>query len=112
MHLFDPQTIAKLAKEARERRTPVDKYLNELLENRAEPKHYTNIETLACIEAAIELLPQEKKAELFRFMITHLRDKEETPQRHEFAKSKRGFPVSKGRARFTSADVARIDSES
>lgn len=110
--LIDPKTIAKLAEKARKSRTPVDKYLNELLQNRAEPKHYTNIESLASIEDAIELLPQEKKAALFRFLITHLRDKEATPQRHEFAKSKRGFPVSKGRARFTSADVARIDSES
>lgn len=111
--LIDPKSIAKLAEEARERRTPVDKYLNELLDqNQAERKHYTNIESLAKIEAAIELLPQEKKTELFRFIVTHLRDKGETRKPYGFTKSKRGFPISKGRALFTSADVARIDSES
>jgi hypothetical protein len=69
--------------------------------------------TLAEIEAAVESLPPDKKEELLRFLAAHLRD--QTPagsQRLETARSKRGFPISKGRAPFTSADVARIESES
>lgn len=68
--------------------------------------------TLAEIEAAVESLPPDKKEELLRFLAERLRDQSASPsQRLEFASSKRGFPISKGRVPFTSADVARIDSE-
>lgn len=68
--------------------------------------------TLAEIEAAVESLPPDKKKELLHFLAARLRDQSAAPpQRLELARSKRGFPISKGRAPFTSADVARIDSE-
>jgi hypothetical protein len=71
------------------------------------------MDTLAEIEAAIEALPADKKEELLVFLAGRLRDQSVVPsQRLELARSKRGFPISKGRAPFTSADVARIDSES
>jgi hypothetical protein len=69
--------------------------------------------TLAEIEAAVEALPPDKKEELLHFLAARLRDQSSAPsQRLELARSKRGFPISKGRARFTSADVARLESES
>ena len=69
--------------------------------------------TLAEIEAAVDSLPPDKKEELLRFLAARLRDQSAAPsQRLELTRSKRGFPISKGRAPFTSADVARIESES
>ena len=69
--------------------------------------------TLAEIEAAVESLPPDKKEELLRFLAAHLRDQTAAGSpRRETTRSKRGFPISKGRAPFTSADVARIESES
>jgi hypothetical protein len=69
--------------------------------------------TLAEIEAAVESLPPDKKEELLRFLAARLRDQSATSsQLIETARSKRGFPISKGRGPFTSADVARIESES
>ena len=69
--------------------------------------------TLAEIEAAVESLPPDKKEELLRFLAARLRDQSAAQsQRLETARSKRGFPISKGRTLFTSADVARIESES
>ena len=68
--------------------------------------------TLAEIEAAVESLPPDKKEELLRFLAARLRNQSAQSQPLELARSKRGFPVSKGRAPFTSADVARIESES
>ena len=69
--------------------------------------------TLAEIEAAVESLPPDKKEELLRFLAARLRDQSAVQsQPLELASSQRGFPVSKGRAPFTSADVARIESES
>ena len=69
--------------------------------------------TLAEIEAAVESLAPEKKAQLLRFIAARLRDEPAAPsQPLELFRSKRGFPISKGRAPFTSADVARIESES
>ena len=69
--------------------------------------------TLAEIEAAVESLPPDKKEELLRFLAARLRDQSAAPsQPLELVRSKRGFPISKGRAPFTSADVARIESES
>lgn len=74
--------------------------------------HVHAMTTLAEIEAAVESLPPDKKQELLRFIAARLRDEGKAPsQRLDFARSKRGFPVSKGRAPFTSADVDRIDSE-
>jgi len=68
--------------------------------------------TLAEIEAAVDSLPPDKKEELLRFLAARLRDQAESPRQElKFARSKRGFPISKGRAPFTSADVARIESE-
>ncbi len=69
--------------------------------------------TLAEIEAAVESLPPEKKAELLRFIAARLRDEPAAPsERFEFSRSRRGFPISKGRLPFSSADVARIESQS
>jgi hypothetical protein len=70
------------------------------------------MDTLDEIEAAVESLPVDKKEELLRFIAAQLREQPVSSQRHEFSRSKRGFPVSKGRVLFTSADVARVDSES
>lgn len=68
--------------------------------------------TLAEIEAAVESLPPDKKEELLRFLAARVRDQSASPsQRLKLASSKRGFPISKGRGPFTSADVARIESE-
>ena len=69
--------------------------------------------TLAEIEAAVESLQLDKKEELLRFLAARLREDAAAPsQQLELSSSKRGFPISKGRAPFTSADVARIESES
>jgi len=71
------------------------------------------MDTLAEIESAVESLPVEKKEELLRFIAARLHEQSSrSSQQRDFARSKRGFPISKGRAPFTSADVARIDSES
>ena len=68
--------------------------------------------TLAEIEAAVESLPPDKKEELLRFLVARVRDQSTSPfQRLELTRSKRGFPISKGRAPFTSTDVARVDAE-
>ena len=68
------------------------------------------VNTLAEIEAAVESLPPEKKEELLRFLTARLRDEPAAPsQPRDLSRSKRGFPISKGRAPFTSADVARIE---
>lgn len=69
--------------------------------------------TLAEIEAAVESLPHDKKEELLRFLIARLRNGEATHANQiPLGRSKRGFPVSKGRIPFTSADVGRIEVES
>ena len=69
--------------------------------------------TLAEIEAAVESLPYEKKEELLRFLIARLRNPA-TSNSHQIplTLSRRGFPASKGRIPFTSADVARAEMES
>jgi len=70
----------------------------------------SGVNTLAEIEAAVESLPPEKKEELLRFIAARPRDEPAAPsQPRELSRSKRGFPISKGRAPFTSADVARIE---
>ena len=70
------------------------------------------VNTLAEIEAAVESLPPNEKEELLRFIAARLRDETVTPhQQVELSRSRRGFPISKGRAPFTSADVARMESE-
>ena len=64
------------------------------------------------IEAAVESLPPEQKEELLRFLAERLRDEAMAPsQPLELSRSKRGFPISKGRLPFTSADVTRIELE-
>ena len=69
--------------------------------------------SFAEIEAAVESLPPDKKEELLRFLAARLRDQSAgSSQPQKLARSKRGSPVSKGRTLFTSADVARIESES
>ena len=67
--------------------------------------------SLAEIEAAVESLPPEQKAELLRFLAARVADEVAPSQPLEFSRSKRGFPISKGRLPFTSADVTRIESE-
>ena len=66
----------------------------------------TNVESL--IEAARRLPPAEQ-----RRLAEALADTAESvatnPSR---SSSRRGFPISKGRVSFTSADVARIESDS
>ena len=70
------------------------------------------VNTLAEIEAAVESLPPNEKEELLRFIAARLRDQTAAPcQQVELSRSRRGFPISKGRVPFTSADVARIESE-
>lgn len=69
--------------------------------------------TLAEIEAAVESLPKDKKEELLRFILAHLNAEAPTHLlRVSRVRSKRGFPTSKGRIPFTSADVARVEAES
>lgn len=70
------------------------------------------MKTLAEIEAAVESLPHEKQEELLRFIEACLRNEAATPSHTTLGRSKRNFPVSKGRQPFTSADVARIEFES
>lgn len=71
------------------------------------------VKTLAEIEAAVDSLPKDKQEELLRFIEVRLRNGATTsPQSSSLGHSRRGFPVSKGRMPFTSADVTRIDSES
>ena len=71
------------------------------------------MKTLAEIEAAVESLPQDKQEELLRFIEKRLRNGVVAPpQNIVLCRSKRNFPISKGRTPFTSADVARIESES
>src|SRR5262249_12358247 len=70
------------------------------------------VSTLAEIEAAVELPPPNEKEQLLRFIAARLRDETATPyQQVELSRSSRGFPISKGRVRFTSADVPRMESE-
>lgn len=66
--------------------------------------------TLAEIEEAVETLPPEQQQQLMRFLAARL------PQPHPQplppgVRGGRGFPVSRGRAPFTSEDVARIEAE-
>jgi hypothetical protein len=68
------------------------------------------MKTLAEIEAAVESLPQDKQAELLRFIEARLRNGSPA-ERPELGHSKRNFPISKGRVVFTSDDVARIESD-
>lgn len=68
--------------------------------------------SLSEIEAAAKALPPEQKEELFRFLAAQLRLRDtarlaESP----LNKSKRGFPISRGRIPFNSDDVARIEAE-
>jgi hypothetical protein len=71
------------------------------------------VNTLAEIEAAVESLPYDKKEELLRFLVERLRNgATSNPHQIPLTRSKRGFPASKGRIPFTSADVARAEMES
>jgi len=71
------------------------------------------VDTLDEIEAAVDSLPPDKKAELLRFIVARLSNGTTTPsQQIPLARSKRGFPISKGRIPFTSADVTRMELES
>jgi len=68
--------------------------------------------TLPEIEAAAEALSPKQKEELLRFLAESLRaDASKYSSFIRLARSKRGFPISKGRHGFTSADVAQIESE-
>ena len=70
------------------------------------------MKSLADIEAAAESLPPEQKEELLRFLAARLRE-QTTPSTNSapVSRSKRGFPISKGRLPFTSADVNRIEAD-
>lgn len=71
------------------------------------------MKTLADIEAAVESLPKDKQEELLRFIEARLRNgAAASSQPDTLGRSKRGFPVSKGRMPFTSEDVARIEADS
>jgi hypothetical protein len=71
------------------------------------------VKTLTEIEAAVESLPKDKQEELLRFIEARLRNGvAASSQPDKPGRSKRGFPVSKGRMPFTSADVARIEADS
>jgi hypothetical protein len=70
------------------------------------------MKTLAEIEAAVDSLPQDKQEELLRFIEARLRNGATAPsQQVTLGRSRRNFPISKGRVPFTSADVARIELE-
>jgi hypothetical protein len=70
------------------------------------------MKTLAEIEAAVESLPKDKQEELLRFIEARVRNGAAvSSQSGSPSRSKRNFPVSKGRQPFTSADVTRIESE-
>jgi len=64
------------------------------------------VTTLDEIEAAVESLPQDKQEELLRFIVARLSNGVTTSKQVSLARGKRGFPTSKGRIPFTSADVA------
>ena len=70
------------------------------------------MKTLTEIEAAVESLPPDKQEELLRFLEVRVRNVAADPSHTPVGRSKRNFPVSKGRMPFTSADVARIEVES
>lgn len=68
--------------------------------------------TLDEIEAAAESLPMEQKEQLLRFLAERLEEqKQGTLPSRRLSRSQRGFPISPGRAAFTSGDVAKIESE-
>jgi len=69
------------------------------------------MKTLAEIEAAVQSLTPEQKEELLRFIEALLLGGMKAFSKDASANSKRNFPISKGRIPFTSADVARIESE-
>ena len=69
------------------------------------------MKTLTEIEAAVESLPPDKQEELLRFIEARLRNIAADPSHATLGRSKRNFPISKGRVAFTSADVARIEFE-
>jgi hypothetical protein len=62
-------------------------------------------------QLAADLLPFEQKEALLRFLANRFRQQETAPSSPASFRSKRGFPISKGRRPFTSADVARIEAE-
>lgn len=67
--------------------------------------------TLAEIKAAADSLPSEQKEELLRYLAERLRGNPTVLQPSRLAQSRRGFPISRGRERFTSVDVAKIELE-
>ena len=102
---FIPKSAIRNPKSASPSLNPTDPCLRQYLR-----LIVSGVNTLAEIEAAVESLPPEKKEELLRFIAARLRDEPAAPpQPRDLSRSKRGFPISKGRAPFTSADVARIE---
>ena len=66
--------------------------------------------SFAEIEAAAAALPREQKEKLFNFLANRLRSPESDQlEETSFRRSKRGFPISRGRNSFASEDVARIE---
>ncbi len=72
---------------------------------------FIDMSTLAEIKAAADSLPSEQKEELLRFLAERLRGRANDVGPSTVGSSKRGFPVSKGRGLFTSADVVEIELE-
>lgn len=67
--------------------------------------------TLHEIEAAADALPLEQKQALLQFLVARL-EMENAPTIANGAalrQSERGFPISKGRRPFDSAEVARLE---
>lgn len=67
--------------------------------------------TLAEIEAAAAKLPPEQKKSLLRFLAECLREPSAGSASRVSNGGRRGFPISRGRAPFTSLEVAEIDLE-
>jgi hypothetical protein len=72
---------------------------------------FIHMSTLAEIKAAVDSLPSEQKEELLRFLAERLRGRANDGGQSTVASGNRGFPVSKGRDHFTSADVVEIEIE-
>ncbi|HEY8902476.1 MAG TPA: hypothetical protein VIM48_02140 [Chthoniobacterales bacterium] len=69
--------------------------------------------TLSEVEAAADTLSLEQQAQLLDYLARRLRQSNRTPVASiaHSRSSRRGFPISKGRASFTSEDVARMESD-
>jgi hypothetical protein len=70
--------------------------------------------TLAEIEAAADKLPREQQEVLYAHLAQRLKrvgERQVTSGIHSGMRSRRGFPISKGRGAFGADEVAQIDAE-